>query len=59
MRLYLLSLLLLTVLGLRAQDLAATNATVKLEAMDKVRFRVEEDPSTGSRILAATATVWP
>ena len=55
MRLYLLSLLLLTVLGLRAQDLAATNATVKLEAMDKVRFRVEEDPSTGSRILAVNS----
>jgi len=52
MRLYLLCLLWLAVSGLRAQDQAATNAVVKLESMDKVRFRVEEDPSVGSTVVA-------
>jgi protein involved in polysaccharide export with SLBB domain len=51
-RLYLLCLLWLAASGLPAQDQAATNALVKLENMDKVRFRVDEDPSVGSTVLA-------
>jgi protein involved in polysaccharide export with SLBB domain len=51
-RLYLLCLVWLTALGLTAQEPAGTNTLVKLESMDKVRFRVEEDPSTGSTVLA-------
>lgn len=54
--LYLLSLLLLTSPGLQAQGQpAVTNAPVTLEVMDKVRFRVEEDPSIGSQVLAVNS----
>lgn len=54
MRLFLLGLLLLAVTGLQAQNQSqtATNASLKLDVMDKVRFRVEEDPSTGSKVEA-------
>jgi len=52
MRLYFLCLVWLTALGLTAQEPAGTNAVVKLESMDKVRFRVEEDPSVGSTVVA-------
>ncbi len=51
-RIYLLCLLWLAVSGLHAQDQPATNSVVKLESMDKVRFRVEEDPSVGSTVVA-------
>lgn len=54
---YFLGLLLLAVSSLQAQETPATttNAAVKLENMDKVRFRVEEDPISGSQVVAVNS----
>ncbi|HEY1170100.1 MAG TPA: hypothetical protein VGH19_01915 [Verrucomicrobiae bacterium] len=54
MRLFLFALLMFAVTGMQAQEQpqSVTNAPAKLDVMDKVRFRVEEDPSTGSKVEA-------
>ncbi|MCD6050000.1 MAG: hypothetical protein K0Q55_1403, partial [Verrucomicrobia bacterium] len=56
-RLTLLGLLALTAFGLHAQEqpVTITNSNVKLAVMDKLRFRVEEDPSSGSKIIGVNS----